>query len=72
MLRNKLEQIRLTLSAQQGKIITQKEFAKYLDVGYSLYNRWANQHGNPNRESLLKLSKKLNCKIEDLVEDISD
>jgi DNA-binding XRE family transcriptional regulator len=45
------------------------EFASFLGVNKSLYNHWEKQHGQPNRESCMKLAKKLKCKVEDLFEE---
>lgn len=52
--------------------MNQTEFSTFLGVNKSLYNRWEKQHGQPNRESLLFLSKKLECKIEDLIDEVSE
>ena len=69
MLKNKLEKIRLSLSAEKGSEITQIEFAKNtLHVGQSQYNRWARQEVQPSLELAFWISTQLNCKIEDLFE----
>lgn len=67
-MRNKLEHFRLKLSAERGRVISQKEFAEYLGVNYSQYNRWAKQHGNPSMDNLIRIARVLNVSVEDLVE----
>lgn len=52
--------------------MNQKEFAEFLGVNYSLYNRWEKQHGSPNRESLLKITQILKCQINDIIEKIPE
>jgi transcriptional regulator with XRE-family HTH domain len=67
-MRNKLEHFRLKLSAERGRVISQKEFAEYLGVNYQLYNRWKKQHGSPSRENLIKIAKVLNVSVEELID----
>ena len=66
MLRNRLK------SYRHKHEMNQKEFADFLGVNKSLYNRWEKQHGQPSREWLIKIAIKLECKIEDLIEHALD
>jgi transcriptional regulator with XRE-family HTH domain len=67
-MKNKLEHYRLKLSAERGRIITQKEFAEYLGVNYSQYNSWAKQRRNPSADNFIKIARALNVKVEDLID----
>lgn len=62
MVRNKLLDIRL-----EKKIKFQKDFAEYLGIDQSQYNKYENNAKQPDIEILLKISKKLNIHIEDIV-----
>lgn len=72
LLRNNLEKIRAEMSAERGSVISQREFAKFLGVSHTLYNRWANQRGQPSRENLIKLSARLKRPITDIVYESSE
>jgi DNA-binding XRE family transcriptional regulator len=72
MLRNKLDKVRLCLANKRGKEIKQNVYARFLGVNYSLYNRWKNHRVEPSLEWYYKCSKKLNCAINDLLEDCPD
>jgi DNA-binding XRE family transcriptional regulator len=48
--------------------MSQVEFAAYLGVNDKLYNRWERQSVQPSFEWALKLSYKLNCTVNDIVE----
>lgn len=61
---NKLLKIRL----QKGYKI-QKEFAEYLELNRSQYNKYENNKEQPSIEVFYKIAKKLNLKIDDLIED---
>ena len=52
--------------------MNQKEFAVYLGVSHTLYNRWEKQHGQPSKENLIKLAARLDCKIEDIVYEVPE
>jgi putative transcriptional regulator len=47
--------------------MNQMEFAEYIGVNRSLYNRWEKQHTQPNVVWLLKISKILKKSIEEIV-----
>lgn len=46
--------------------MNQVEFASFLGVNQSHYNRWENQRLQPTLEMALQISKKLNCTVNDL------
>lgn len=52
--------------------MNQREFAAWLGVNYSLYNRWEKQVGQPGREWIMRLTKKLNCTTEELFDDLPE
>jgi putative transcriptional regulator len=60
MLKNRLKHFR------HKHEMNQKQFADFLGVQLSLYNRWELQTKQPNLESAWKLSQKLNCTINEL------
>ena len=62
MLKNNLK------SYRHRQEMNQKEFAAYLGVSLSLYNNWERQHRQPSLEWALKLAKRLNCHVDDIVE----
>lgn len=64
MLRNKLK------SWRYKHEMTQKEFAEYLGVKYSHYNKWENNRMQPELENVYNLLEKLNCTFQDLFEKI--
>lgn len=61
--RNKLLQIRLSLGYKK-----QSDFAAYLGVSQSQYCRYENNKEQPSIEIFYKIAKKLNMKIDDLIE----
>lgn len=60
MIKNKLKSWRHKLE------MNQIEFAKFLGVNQSHYNRWENQRLQPTLEMALHISKKLNCSVNEL------
>lgn len=64
MLKNKLKSYRHKME------MNQTEFAGWLGVNVSLYNRWENQKVQPSLIIALKLSGKLTCTVNDLFEII--
>jgi putative transcriptional regulator len=60
-IRNNLKDIRY------DNRMDQKQFSSYLGVNQSLYNRWERQNTQPSVEWLLKISKRINKPIEDIV-----
>lgn len=60
-IKNRLKDIRFEHKMKQT------EFAEYLGVNRQLYNRWENQDIQPGLEWVLKLSKRLNIPVEDIV-----
>jgi len=62
MLRNKLKSFRFKYE------MNQTEFRIMLGVNKDQYNKWENQKYQPSLEWCWKISKKLNCHIEELFE----
>ncbi|MBP2653370.1 MAG: hypothetical protein H6Q73_939 [Firmicutes bacterium] len=66
MLKNKLKQIRLKYAVKQGHDVPQTEFAEFLGVKLSQYNRYEMQKQQPEIETAFRISRKLGCKVDDL------
>lgn len=62
MVKNRLLEIRLRLGYKK-----QKDFAEYIGVSQVSYNKWENNSNQPSLEMVLKISKLINIKIEDIV-----
>ena len=62
MVRNRFLEIRLRLGYRK-----QKEFAEFIGVTQALYNKYENNTSQPGLDTLLKISKKLDIKIDDIV-----
>lgn len=62
MVKNRLLAIRLNLGYKK-----QKDFAKFIEVSQVSYNKWENNSNQPSLDMVLKISKLLNIKIEDIV-----
>lgn len=62
MVKNRLLQIRLNLGYKK-----QKEFAEYIEVSQARYNKYENNSSQPGLEILLKMARKLNIKVDDIV-----
>nr|WP_207716928.1 helix-turn-helix transcriptional regulator [Clostridium beijerinckii] len=60
--KNKLLEIRLQLGYKK-----QKDFADYIGVSQVSYNKWENNSNQPSLEMVLKISNKLNLKIDEIV-----
>lgn len=60
--KNKLLEIRLGLGYKK-----QKDFADYIEVSQASYNKWENNSSQPGMETVLKISKKLKIKIEEII-----
>lgn len=60
MLKNNLKSWRHKLE------MNQVEFATFLGVNQSHYNRWENQRLQPTLEMALQISEKLNCSVNEL------
>ncbi|CVK18430.1 helix-turn-helix transcriptional regulator [Sporomusa sphaeroides] len=60
MLKNKLKTWRHKYE------MNQIEFASFLGVNQSHYNRWENQKLQPTLEMALRISEKLKCTVNDL------
>ena len=69
MIKNRLEIIRLEMSAAAGREINQTEFSAFLEIGQAQYNRYANQITQPSLQVAFKLSRKLNRPIEKLFDE---
>ncbi|MBN1058597.1 helix-turn-helix transcriptional regulator [Clostridium botulinum] len=61
--KNKLLEIRLSLGYKK-----QKDFAEYLEINKSQYNKYENNKEQPSIEVFYKISKKLNKKIDEIIE----
>lgn len=61
MVKNRLKDLR------HDRRMNQVEFAEFLGVGRSLYNRWENQHVQPELEKVLKIASKLGVPVEEIV-----
>lgn len=72
MLKNRLKQIRLNMAAEQGRDISQTEFAAMLGYDKYIYNRWETQKVQPNLETAIVLSNKLNTTVNELFEIVSE
>ncbi|MGG7057624.1 helix-turn-helix transcriptional regulator [Clostridium tertium] len=62
MVKNRLLQIRLNLGYKK-----QKEFAEYIGISQANYNKYENNSSQPGLEILLKIAKKLNIKVDDII-----
>lgn len=62
MVKNRLLQIRLNLGYKK-----QKEFAEYIEVSQARYNKYENNSSQPGLDVLLRIAKKLNMKVDDIV-----
>ncbi|NFE84600.1 helix-turn-helix domain-containing protein [Clostridium botulinum] len=60
--KNRLLEIRLGLKYKK-----QKDFAEYIEVSQANYNKWENNSSQPGMETILKISQKLNMKVEDIM-----
>ncbi len=47
--------------------MNQTEFAEYLGVNRQLYNRWERQTSQPNAEWLLRIVKKIEKPLEEII-----
>lgn len=45
----------------------QRDFAKHVGASQVSYNKWENNTCQPSLEMILKISQKLNIKIEDII-----
>lgn len=50
--------------------MNQTEFYTFLEVNKDQYGRWERQENQPSLEWAWKISKKLNCTINELFEEI--
>ena len=62
MVRNRFLEIRLRLGYRK-----QKEFAEFIGITQTLYNKYENNTSQPGLDTLLKISKKLDIKIDEIV-----
>jgi transcriptional regulator with XRE-family HTH domain len=60
--KNRFLEIRLKLGYKK-----QQDFAKFLGIGRSKYNRYENNKNQPTAEDLFMAAKKLNMKMEDII-----
>ncbi|PYI57003.1 helix-turn-helix transcriptional regulator [Paenibacillus flagellatus] len=61
VVKNRLKEIR------HDHRMNQVEFAELLGVGRSLYNRWENQHVQPELETVLRIAKVVKLPVEQIV-----
>ena len=59
--KNRLREIRHELMIDK-----QNEFAEFLGIGSSQYNRYEKQSGQPTIEIVLRIAKRLNKPVEDI------
>lgn len=59
MLKNRLKQIRLNMAAQQGRDISQADFATLLGVSRRAYVDWEANNTQPNAESIWRIINNL-------------
>lgn len=64
MLKNKLKSWRHKME------MNQTEFAAFLECTPGQYSEWERQKRQPDLERALRISKKLNCTVNDLFEKI--
>lgn len=64
MVKNRLLEIRLKLGYRYAK-----DFAEYLDINNQQYSRYESNRSQPTLETAYKIAKKLNIRIEDLIEE---
>lgn len=64
MVKNRLLEIRLKLGYRYAK-----DFAEYLGINNQQYSRYESNKSQPTLETAYKIAKKLNIKIEDLIEE---
>lgn len=62
MVKNRLLHIRLSRGFKK-----QKDFAEFLGVTRANYNKWENNNSQPPLEEVLKMAKKLELNIEDII-----
>lgn len=61
MIDNKLKEIRM-----RDFLMTQTEFANFLNISRKTYAGWENNISRPNLESAMLIAKKLNKSIEEI------
>lgn len=61
MVRNRLKEIRM-----KNYMMNSREFSKMLGIGASTYSQIETQKQQGNIETILKISKSLNLKVEDI------
>ncbi len=59
--KNRLKEIRM-----QEYMMSQKEFAKFIDINYRQYNKYEHDGIIPYLEVALKIARKLNKQVEDI------
>lgn len=64
MIKNRLLEIRLKSGYKYAK-----DFAEYLEINNQQYSRYESNKSQPTLETAYKIAKKLNIKIEDLIEE---
>lgn len=66
MIKNRLKQIRLNMAAEQGRDISQTEFAAMLGIARRTLCKWEANHDQPNAESIWRLLKILKLQFTDM------
>lgn len=64
MIKNRLLEIRLNLGYKYAK-----DFAEHLGINNQQYSRYESNKSQPTLETAYKIAKKLNIRIEDLIEE---
>lgn len=57
---------------RQAKYLTQAELAEQVGVSVQSIKNWEAQRGMPKRASRQRLSRILECKQEDIIDDIAN
>lgn len=66
-IRNKLLEIRLKMGYKK-----QKDFAEFLDINRSQYNKYENNKEQPSIDVFYKISQKVEIKIDELIECVEE
>ena len=64
MIKNRLLEIRLNSGYKYAK-----DFAEHLGINNQQYSRYESNKSQPTLETAYKIAKKLNIRIEDLIEE---
>ena len=68
----KLSVINKLKDFRHDKRMNQTEFAQFLEMDVTQYNRYEKQKMQPNLETALEISEKLNTTVNDIFQRISE